>query len=154
MTAADSVEGVNAIETPSADEARESSARLETILRQVNGDTEVFVQSIHGRLPPVPIPLSILRLLGNILAELAQGHGVTLMPMHAELNSYEAARQLKVSRPFLLDLLEKGEIPCRKVGACYRIVFQDLIAYEQKVRESRAEALAKLSALGQELGLE
>jgi len=74
--------------------------------------------------------------------------------MHAELNTDEAARQLKVSRPFLLDLLKKGDIPSRTVGPHHWIAYKDLIAYKQKTRENRAKALADLSALDQELGLE
>ncbi len=154
MTAADSLELPHAIETPSADEARESSARLQEILRRVNGDLDVFVHCRDEPQQAVPIPLWAVRMLEQILSQLAEGQGVTLMPMHAELNAYEAARQLKVSRPFLLELLQKGEIPSRMDGPHHRIAFKDLIAYKEKTRENRAEALAELSALDQELGLE
>jgi excisionase family DNA binding protein len=66
----------------------------------------------------------------------------------------EAARQLKVSRPFLVGLLQKGEIPYRTVGTHRRIRFRDLWAYKQTNDRKRLEALEELSALDQEYGLE
>lgn len=154
MAATDSVDRAHAIETPAAEVARESSARIQEILGRVNGDSHVLVHSPSEPHQSISIPLSVLRLLAHILHEMAEGHGITLMPVHAELNLYEAARELKVSRPFLLDLLNKGEIPSRKIGQHHRIVFKDLIAYKQKTLENRAKALTELSALDQELGLE
>jgi excisionase family DNA binding protein len=88
------------------------------------------------------------------VGELARGHGVSLIPMEAELTTNEAARQLKVSRPFLVGLLQKGEIPHRMVGTHRRIRFRDLWAYKQRNDRKRLEAIEELSALDQEYGLE
>jgi excisionase family DNA binding protein len=74
--------------------------------------------------------------------------------MHAELNTYEAARVLKVSHPFLLSLLEKGEIPYREVGTYRSIKYADLMAYKRENEQKRLKSLEELSALDQELGLE
>ena len=70
--------------------------------------------------------------------------------MDAELTTNEAAGQLKVSRPFLIGLLKKGEIPYRRVGSHRRIRFRDLWAYKQRNDRERREALEELSALDQE----
>jgi len=142
------------METPSPDDRERIREASQEILRRGNGDVQVLVQARNEPEQAIPIPLSAFRFLNHILTQLAEGHGVTLIPMHAELNAYEAARQLKVSRPFLLDLLKKGEIPSRTDGAHRWIAYKDLIAYKQKIRENRAKALAELSALDQELGLE
>ncbi len=87
------------------------------------------------------------------MTELAKGRGVSLIPMEAELTTNEAARLLKVSRPYLIRLLEKGEIPFRKVGSHRRIRFRDLMAYKQRTDQQRLDALEELSALDQEYGL-
>ena len=53
----------------------------------------------------------------------------------------------------LIELLEKGAIPFRKVGTHRRVPFHDLMAYKQKTDRHRLQALEELSALDQELGL-
>jgi excisionase family DNA binding protein len=63
------------------------------------------------------VPTSVFQALLEILALLGLGHGVRIEALDEELTTEEAARQLGVSRPYLVRLLEKGEIPFRKVGA-------------------------------------
>jgi len=84
---------------------------------------------------------------------MAQGNGVTFIPMHAELTTNEAARVLKVSHPFLNGLLEKGDVPFRKDGTRRRIRYEHLMAYKQQTVQNRIKVLEELSALDQELGL-
>ena len=62
------------------------------------------------------------------------------------------ASLLNVSRPYLIDLIEKGQIPHRKFGTHRRVLFEDLTAYKQKTDAARLKALEELSALDQKLG--
>ena len=83
----------------------------------------------------------------------AAGNAVTLIPVHAELTTQQAAQILNVSRPFLIEQLEKSVIPYRKVGTHRRVMFKDLMEYKQTMDRNRLNALEELSAIDQELGL-
>jgi excisionase family DNA binding protein len=102
---------------------------------------------------PVVLPAVAVRLLGALLAELAKGNAVTLMPHHAELTTQEAADLLNVSRPFLVSLLEQGQLPHHKVGTHRRVRFADLLTYKRHRDAESEEALRELAALSRELKL-
>ena len=84
---------------------------------------------------------------------MAKGNAVTFVPIHAELTTQQAADVLNVSRPFLIEQLEKGALPFRLVGTHRRVLFADLLKYKQEIDHKRLKALEELSALDQELGL-
>ena len=132
--------------------AEESSRKLAKLLGRKKKELKVRIQGGSEPDESVEVPLSAFRLLRDILIEMARGNAVTLIPVQAELTTQEAADLLAVSRPYLIDLIEKGQIPFRKVGTHRRIQFQDLMAYKQKTDAARLKALEELSALDQELG--
>jgi excisionase family DNA binding protein len=101
----------------------------------------------------VRLPASAVRLLVRILEEMARGNAVTLIPVHAELTTQEAADMLNISRPSLIELLEKGKIEYRKVGTHRRIRFEALMAHKRHADAERRAALAELAAYDQELGI-
>ncbi|MCO7516112.1 helix-turn-helix domain-containing protein [Pseudomonas guariconensis] len=101
----------------------------------------------------VELPTSALRLLVDILGELAQGNSVRVVPIHAELTTQEAADLLNVSRPHLVKLLEEGKLPFHKAGRHRRVLFSDLMTYKQKRDQASRKALDELANLSEELGL-
>lgn len=101
----------------------------------------------------VTVPVTALRLLVDILAQMAQGNAVTIVPIHAELTTQQAADYLNVSRPFLIGLLEEGKIPFRKVGTHRRVRFKDLAKYREISLVDRKAAADELTRQAQELGL-
>jgi excisionase family DNA binding protein len=101
----------------------------------------------------VKIPASAVRMLIHILEEMAQGNAVTLIPVHAELTTQEAADMLNISRPSLIQLLDQGKIEFRRVGTHRRIRFEALMSYKRRADADRRAALAELAAYDQELGL-
>jgi excisionase family DNA binding protein len=101
----------------------------------------------------IDLPTSAVRLLVDILAELAEGNAVKVIPIHAEVTTQEAADLLNVSRPHVVKLLETGELPFHKTGKHRRIRFADLMAYKTR-RDARSEAaMAELAQQAQELGM-
>jgi excisionase family DNA binding protein len=143
--------------TPTAADAQlaqESSRRLTELLGARPGEAlRVRIESGRETEESISIPVAAIRLLNSILAEMAQGNAVTLIPVHAELTTQQAADTLNVSRPFLIEQLEKGVIPYRKVGTHRRVMFEDLMEYKQTMDRNRLTALDELSAIDQELGL-
>ena len=101
----------------------------------------------------IRLPHSILKVLMEVVHEMARGNAVRVMPIHAELTTQQAAELLNVSRPFLVSLLEQGEIKYRKVGTHRRILLEDLIVYKDRRDRERLSALDELAKEDQRLGL-
>ncbi len=102
----------------------------------------------------VQIPAQAVRLLREMLDQMARGNTVALTPVHAELTTRQAADLLQVSRTFLVRLLDEGRIPCRKVGAHRRVRTDDILAYRRATESRRRNALDTMTAQDQELGMQ
>ncbi len=101
----------------------------------------------------VELPTSALRLLVDILSELADGNAVKVVPIHAELTTQEAADLINVSRPHLVKLLEAGDLPFHKTGKHRRVRFSDLMAYKTAQEQASTAAMEELAAQAQALQL-
>ena len=99
------------------------------------------------------LPKAVTPLLIHLLTEMAHGNAVTLIPIHAELTTQEAANLLNVSRPYLIGLLREGKIPFHKVGTHRRVNFTDLEKYRKSFEAQRQSALDELAAEAQDLGM-
>lgn len=99
------------------------------------------------------VPARAIHLLAYILEEMAKGNPITLIPLRAELSTIQAAEIMRVSRPYLVKLLEGGKIPFRLVGAHRRIRYEDLLEYLEKEKMARKEILKELVAEQENLGL-
>lgn len=101
----------------------------------------------------VKIPAGAARLLSVILDNMAQGNSLALVRQDKTVTTQEAADFLNVSRPFVVKLLKTGVIPYVSTGTHRRVIFSDLLAYDQKMKADRLKQLAFLAKQAQELNL-
>lgn len=127
--------------------ARESSRALGPLAQHS------LLIHIEGRVEPVEIPAPAVRMLVDLLVEMAAGNAVTLIPVHAELTTQQAAEILGVSRPFVVSQLEAGKLNFHKVGTHRRIRFLDVMAYKQRMVTDRKKTLDELADQAQALDL-
>ena len=106
-----------------------------------------------GSRATVKLPAAAARLLVRILDEMARGNAVTLIPVHAELTTQEAADMLHISRPSLIQLLDEGKMEYRRVGTHRRVRFDALMRYKRQADAARRAVLAELAAYDQEIGI-
>lgn len=135
---------------PSEEDAK-MAAESSRILASKRPERELRVRLDDGQ--ELRLPNAAARLLSHLLTEMAQGNAVTIIPIHAELTTQEAADYLNVSRPYLVKLLEEKTIPHHRVGTHRRIRFQDLSAYKERMEAEREAALDELAAQAQELNM-
>ena len=140
------------IETPSEHDV-ELAAESSRLLASCIGNGESATLRLIDGNRDVTVPVTAIRMLVDILSEMAKGNAVSLVTIHAELTTQEAADFLNVSRPFLVKLLEKGEIAFRKVGVRRKILFKDLVEYQQKTRHESNQALDELASQAQKLDM-
>ena len=117
------------------------------------GNAKLVDPSGEGRL----LPDSLYSFLVELIGLLNEGKSVMIVQNQAKLTTIEAASLLGVSRQFLVNLLEKGEVPYHMVGTHRRIYAQDLFRYKaqrdgrrHKVIRELAQAEAKDGIYGQE----
>lgn len=119
------------------------------------GRLQPYLDTDDVELPAgVVIPQAALRLFADVLAEMANGNAVRVVPVEAELTTQQAADLLNVSRPYLIDLLDTGRLAYRRVGNRRRILAEDILAYKRIDDEHRAKILDELSREGQLLNLD
>jgi excisionase family DNA binding protein len=128
--------------------AAEASRELSALR---HAETDFKVQLEDGK--ALTLPCAAARLLHHLLTEMSQGNAVTLIPVHAELTTQEAADHLGVSRPYLIGILQSGKLQYRMVGTHRRIRFSDLEAYRRISEEARNKVMDELAAQAQELGM-
>lgn len=136
---------------PSASEKAAANQLRQVLASHVNGHVKLRVLKDEQK-KPTEITLSpgLSGLLMELLRHIARGDAVTLVPVHDMLTTQQAADILNVSRPFLISLLERGDIHYTMVGRHRRIRAEDLFAYKRVRDEKRGKALSDLAELDAE----
>ena len=141
----------NVVHLPTAQEAEEAKITSRALSKYVHNERlHLKIASNNNESEDLILPGYAINLLLTMLTEMSKGNAITVMPIHAELSTQETAELLNISRPHLVDLLEQGNIPFRKVGTHRRILANDVFDYKQRIDEARFKALDDLAAQAQE----
>jgi excisionase family DNA binding protein len=133
---------------PTAREASlaQAALRLFGAHETVAGETTVeFRPEGASKAITITIPQEAFKRFLEVLAQMANGNAVTIVPIHAEFTTQQAAEYLNVSRPFLISLLEEKKLPYRMVGSHRRVRFADLQAFREADDKKREDVLAELA---------
>jgi excisionase family DNA binding protein len=143
------------IPTPEAVQEAQSALRKLSSLAKVGRSVKsVRVRAEGGSAKEtVTVPRQAFELFLEILGQMANGNAVTILPVHVELTTQQAADLLNVSRPHLIQLLERGEVPYRKVGTHRRVLAEDVFSYKKREELEARAALAELAQQAQDLDL-
>ncbi|GAB1416651.1 hypothetical protein MASR2M117_20570 [Paludibacter sp.] len=148
------METIKAYRRPSKAErmiAQTSYDALVTALEQLKSDqVEIEIEETNDK---IVMPLSAMRLLGDILKAMSQGKLISLVPNATEVTTQKAAEILGCSRPYLVRLLEEGKIEFTKVGKHRRIKFEDIVDYKIKMKAEQKKYITDIMNADEEDGL-
>lgn len=130
--------------------AREAASKLRVL---GSAGMDLKLRAVERADVVVPLPARAIELIVEFLTAMAERRPVSVIPHTAELTTQQAADFLNVSRPHLVGLLDKGEIPHRMVGTHRRVIVSDLLAYKKRSDESRRSAIRSMVSEAQKLGL-
>ncbi len=140
---------------PADEEQRELMHLLSAALQHNGGDQHegerAKLVSPSGEVSELPGP--VYEVLARAAREMDRGNGITIIPVHAELTTQQAAGLLNVSRPYLVGLLRAGEIPYHSVGRHRRVRVEELLRYKERRDSERRRLLSKMTREAQEAGL-
>lgn len=148
------MEPIRNLNKPSKNEqkiALESYDALASVIDQLKSENpEIEIEETQER---IKVPLSALKLLGEILKAMSQGKAFSLVPMATEVTTQKAAEILGCSRPHLVKLLEDGQIEYTKVGKHRRVRFEDVMKYKKKLKKNQKQHIIDIMNSDEELGL-
>ena len=130
-------------------QARDAARQLARLLPE--GERSLRLVTEGDGHESISIPPGAVRLFLDALTQLGQGRTVTIAPGKAELTTDEVADYLNVSRPYVVKLIESGQLPARLVGMHRHVSFADLIRFDEEGCKARRAALTELARIDQEL---
>lgn len=145
---------IELVNKPSKSEQRTAIKSYSTLLGALahikQAETEIEIEETHDK---IIIPSRALKLLGDILKAMSEGKPVSIVPVATEVTTQKAAEILGCSRPHVVKLLEDGEIEFTKVGKHRRIMFADVVAYKEKMKQEQKKHIIDIMNQDEELCL-
>ncbi|SDM86352.1 helix-turn-helix domain-containing protein [Kriegella aquimaris] len=131
--------------------AIQSYDALSSVIKELKSNNpEIEIDETQER---IKIPLSALKLLGEILEAMGKGKPFSLVPIATEVTTQKAAEILGCSRPHFVKLLEEGKIDFTKVGKHRRVKFEDVMKHKRKMKEAQKKHIIEIMQSDEEIGL-
>jgi excisionase family DNA binding protein len=102
----------------------------------------------------VEAPAELAAILRKVVEAIGRGGTVTIGTLPKELTTTTAAKMLGISRPTLMQLISKNELPAHKVGSHTRVFTEDVQKHKAVRTAARRQGLDELRALEDELGVD
>jgi len=138
------VEFVDETFVPSEKDAEKAMAFSQALASGVSPDSRLTLQG-EGNVEAVEIPHAVVTVLTKVLSVMSEGKPFKLMSMDEELTNQQAADILNVSKSYLDQVLDSGDICHRKVGQNRLIKLIDLLEYKKRQERCSKDALQELA---------
>jgi len=142
------------LKKPSKEEQRaalESYDALAATLEQLHSENpEIEIEETEER---IRIPKTALKLLVQILKEISLGNPISIVPIATEMTTQAAAELLGCSRPYVVKLLEEGQIKYTKVGKHRRVKYEDIVNFKRELKAKQKTILGEIMQQDEESGL-
>lgn len=135
-------------------EEQDRLAQIMDLLDRMESTGQTTARLLGAEGEAIDLPPSAYEALRAVVAGMTSGLTMTLVPHGKELTTQEAADLLNVSRPYLVRIVDAGEIPAHRVGTHRRLKIEDVLAYRAHRAVSRREALREMTAISEEFGYE
>lgn len=129
---------------PTQEEITSAAAALTAIENSRNEDKTLDIADAR-------ISGSLVDLIADVMSIIARGDTLTLAPLSRQLTTQEAADLLNVSRPFLIKLIDKGDLSCIYTGTHRRLPLGEVLKYKSERTIGRQTALTELQNLAEDL---
>ena len=136
------------VRMPHADDA--DLAKLSSALQAAMEQAQPGCSLVGPRGESFAIPETIFHILVRVVEVMERGDALTLIPVHKELTTQQAANLLNVSRQYLVRLLDEGRLPYMRTGKHRRLRIDDVLAYKQTRDADRQASLDELARLSEE----
>lgn len=113
--------------------------------RRGQAPTPQYVLAGPGTHDQVQLSADIHRVLLQVVSALQAGRAVTVTPQNMTLTTQQAADLLGVSRPTVVKLLDRGEMPYERIGERRKLQLRDVLAYRDRRRQAQYDAIAATS---------
>ena len=107
----------------------------------------------RGTVIGVEVPAALRAAMLDLLGIVARGDTPVIASVARDLTTQQAADLLNVSRPHVIRLIDKGELPAHRVGTHRRIELRDLLEYREHRNAERHRVIRELADDAQRLGI-